>query len=198
LLFGVYNASTRKVVLPARNKICNVSFLRLQRSVKPIAPDPYLLKGEFPPDFLNKMANVDVMEWSRIDAEVKRIEGLTQQVIALQAKYNDVLEPIKTLTRDVDAVTKNVDRLTEHVKTTGTRVDKLDELYVKNAELMTKLSLNVEAVVSKVGTQETAVNDIRTKLGSYGLLVKIAWAIILLAVGALLTPLLKRVFGLGP
>ncbi len=196
LLFGVYNASTRKVVLPSRNKICNVSFLRVQRSVKPIAPDPYLLKGEFPPDFLTKMANVDVMEWSRIDSEVKRIEGLTQQVVALQAKYNDVLEPIKALTKDVDAVTKNVDRLTEHVKTMGGRVDKLEDLYVKNAELMTKLSLNVDSVISKVGSQESTVKDIASKLASYGLLVKIAWAIILLAIGALVTPLLKKVLGL--
>ena len=195
LLFGVYNASTKRVVLPIRTKICNVAFWRLAQDVKPVAPDPYLLKGEFPPEFVNRMANVDVMAWSKIDSEVKRIEGLTQQVLALQAKYNDVLEPIKALTKDVDAVTRNVSLLTEHVKTMGTRVDKLDELYVKNAELMAKLSVNVDSITSKIGTQEAAVKDIGTKLGSYGLLVKIAWAIILLFLGALLTTLFKVMFG---
>jgi deoxycytidine triphosphate deaminase len=195
LLFGVYNASTKRVVLPIRTKICNVIFWRLPQDVKPVSPDPYLLKGEFPPEFVNRMANVDVMAWSKIDAEVKRIELLTQQVVSLQSKYNDVLEPIKALTKDVDAVTRNVNLLTEQLRGVSGRVDKQDEMYTKNSELITKLAVTCDLIAVKSTTQETSLREITRKVDKFGVVAYVVWGIILLILGSIIGPLIKNHLG---
>jgi dCTP deaminase len=196
LLFGVYNASTKRVVLPIRMKICNVIFWKMTIDVKPVAPDPYLLKGEFPPEFVNRMANVDVMAWSKIDAEVKRIEVLTQQVMSLQSKYNDVLEPIKALTKDVDAVTKSVNLLTEHLKGVGSRVDKLDEMYNKNSELITKLAVTCDSIAGKTTTQETTLREMTRKVDKFGIVAYVFWGIVLLILGGIIIPIIKTHLGI--
>lgn len=61
LLFGLYNASTKRRVIPLRTKICCVLFFKLAHDVRPVAPDPNLLDGDFPTDFLDKMANMEVL-----------------------------------------------------------------------------------------------------------------------------------------
>src|SRR5205085_12270658 len=63
LLFGLYNASTKKVVLPIKTKICTVTFTQIEQAVEAVAPDPSLLLGNFPSDFVNKMANTEVLPW---------------------------------------------------------------------------------------------------------------------------------------
>ena len=166
------------------------------QDVKPVSPDPYLLKGEFPPEFVNRMANVDVMAWSKIDAEVKRIEVLTQQVMSLQSKYNDVLEPIKALTKDVDALTKNVGLLTEHTRGLAGRADKHDDMYTKNAELITKLGLSVDALTGKINSQETTIREVTRKVDKFGIAAYVIWGIILLILGSVLGPLIKNHLGI--
>jgi len=196
LLFGVYNASTKRVVLPIRTKICNVVFWKMAHEVKPVGPDPYLLKGEFPPEFVNRMANVDVMAWSKIDAEVKRIEVLIQQIVSLQAKYNDVLEPIKALTKDVDAVTRNVNLLTEQIRGVAGKVDRLDEMYVKNSELITKLAVTCDSMQGKTMAQETTLREMTRKVDKFGVVAYVVWGLILLILGSVVGPLIKNLLGI--
>jgi dCTP deaminase len=165
LLFGLYNASTKKVVLPIRTKICNVVFTRLPKDVKPVSADPYLLEGNFPPDFLTKMANVEVLPWNKISEEVRRIQELSQAVIDLKIQYNDVLKPIQDLTKNVDKVSLDVGLLAESVK----------------------------SLRSVVGDHEKELRDVGTKVGRYGLLVNIAWGIVLIVISISLTLLFTRV-----
>ncbi|HSY20251.1 MAG TPA: hypothetical protein VK815_18040 [Candidatus Acidoferrales bacterium] len=192
LLFGLYNASTKKVVLPKGTKICNVIFTRLPRDVSPVSPDPYLLMGNCPPDFLTRMANVEVLPWNKISEEVRRIQELAQAILDLKVQYNDVLEPIKDLTKNVNKVNSDVALLTEQIRAVGTQVSKLDQFSEKNAQLVNEIAVNVKTLSTKVGDQDKELRDVSTKLGSYGLLVKIAWAIGLVMAGILIKQYLDK------
>ena len=187
LLFGLYNASTKKVVLPMRTKICNVVFTRLPKEVKAVPPDPYLLNGDFPPDFLTKMANVEVLPWNKISEEVRRIQDLTKAVLDLKAQYNDVLEPIKTLTKNIDKVNTDVALLAEQIKNMGGQVNRLEQLTERNAEQVHQITESVRSLRNKVGDQKKDLSDVTKKIGLYGILVYVPWAIALLGIGALIT-----------
>lgn len=193
LLFGLYNASTKKVVLPKGTKLCNVIFHRLPKEVKPVPPDAYLLDGNFPPDFLTKMANVEVLPWNKISEEVRRIQELTTAVLDLKAQYNNVLEPIKDLTKNVDKVNGDVKLLAEQIKTVSTQVNKLDQFSERNAQLVNEIGLSVKSLTGKVGDQDRELRDVSTKLGSYGLLVKIGWGVGIAIISILLTIFFTRV-----
>jgi len=164
LLFGLYNASTKKVVLPKSTKLCNVIFHRLPKEVKPVSPDPYLLDGDFPPDFLTKMANVDVLPWHRISEEVRHIQELAKEVLDLKVQYNDVLKPIAELTKNIDSVNTDVRLLAESVK----------------------------SLRGSVSAQDKELRDVGSKLGRYGVLVNIAWGIVLVVITVLLTILATK------
>lgn len=197
LLFGLYNASTKKVVLPIRTKICNVVFHRLSRDVKPVAPDPYLLNGEFPPDFLKQMANVEVLPWSKISEEVRRIQELTKAVLDLKAQYNDVLKPISELTTNVDKVNTDVRLLTEQIKNVSGQVGKLDQFSQDNARLVNEIAVNVKALTERVGDQDKELRDVGKKIGRYGVTWTIFWAIVLLVGGAVLGVYVPRMLSQG-
>ena len=194
LLFGLYNASTKKVVLPIRTKICNAVFHRLPRDVKPVAPDPYLLNGEFPPDFLKQMANVEVLPWAKISEEVRRIQELTTAVLDLKAQYNDVLRPIAELTSNVDKVNTDVKLLAEQVKTVSGQVAKLDQFSQDNARLVNEIAVSVKSLANKAGDQDKQLRTIETEVGRYGIFWKIFWGSVLVAAGAALTLLIRKAF----
>jgi hypothetical protein len=164
LLFGIYNASTKKVVLPKSTKLCNVIFHRLPKEVKPVPSDPYLLDGNFPPDFLTKMANVEVLPWHRISEEVRHIQELAKDVLDLKVQYNDVLKPIAELTKNIDKVNTDVLLLAESVK----------------------------SLRGSVSDQDKELREVGSKVGRYGLLVNIAWGIVLVVLSVLLTILFMK------
>jgi deoxycytidine triphosphate deaminase len=192
LLFGLYNASTKKIVLPIRTKICNVVFHRLSKEVKPVAPDPYLLNGEFPPEFLKQMANVEVLPWVKITEEVRRIQDLTRDIFDLKKQYNDVLKPIADLTTNVDKVNTDVKLLAEQIRTVSSQVGKLDEFSQTNAKLVNEIAVNVKALSSKVGEQDKELRDVGTRVGRYRVFWTILWAIILIGVSVTVTLLVRK------
>jgi len=99
LLFGLYNASQKKVHIRYGRKICNIVFEKLAiEPEKEVQPEPNLLHGNFPDSFLDKMANMDVLPWMQISERVKQIENITKDIIDLKVKYEDVLKPIRDLT----------------------------------------------------------------------------------------------------
>lgn len=185
LLFGLYNASTKRRVIPSRTKICNVLFFRLSSDVKPVPPDPHLLEGNFPTDFLDKMANMEVLPWAQISDRVSQIQKITQDVLDLQAKYNNVLEPIKALTEDVKTVNNTVARLSDQVRSVSLNVDKLEDLYRRNSELVNKVSTNVETIGSRVKTQDAEMRKVEKKVWIFSILGYALWAILLIVIGAL-------------
>lgn len=193
LLFGLYNASTKKVVIPAQTKICNLTFILLRKEQEPVYPDPNLLAGDFPPDFVNNMANMDVMPWADISDEVKHIQKLAKDILELRQKYEDVTEPIKLLTTNVSMVSSDVGRLTHELKGLGEKVDKLDDATKENARQLGEAIQGVRLLTSQVGDvkkmtedHHQRITDIRARLGKYGVLLYIVGSILLLIVGALI------------
>src|SRR2546429_481970 len=103
LLFGVYNASQRKVLIRFNKKLCNIVFERLGKPPERLAPsDPSLKVGNFPDAFLDRMANMEVFPWMQISERVKQIETITKDILDLKARYDDVLQPISMRLGDND------------------------------------------------------------------------------------------------
>jgi dCTP deaminase len=198
LLFGLYNASTKKVVLPMRTKICNVVFHRLAKDVKPVNPDPYLLNGEFPPEFLKQMANAEVLPWARINEEVRRIQELAKDVLDLKEQYNDVLKPIKDLTDSIGRVNNEVMVLTKQVEAVSGQVGKLEQFGQTNAQLVNEIAVSVKSLASTVTEHGRELRDVGAKVGKYGILWTIFWALLLIVVSVSLTLLVRRAFPDGP
>jgi len=193
LLFGLYNASTKKVVIPAQTKICNLTFTLLSKDQDPVLSDPNLLVGDFPSDFVNNMANMEVMPWADISDEVKHIQKLAKDILELRQKYEDVTEPIKLLTTNVSTVSSDVGRLTQELKGLGEKVDKLDDATKENARQLGEAIQGVRLLTSQVGDvkkmsedHHQRITDIRARLGKYGVLLYIVGSILLLVVGALI------------
>jgi dCTP deaminase len=193
LLFGLYNASTRKVVLPTQTKICNLTFTHLNKEMKPVPPDPNLLRGDLPSDFVNKMANMDVLPWSEISSEVRRIQQLAKDVLELRQRYEDVLEPIKQLTTNVASVTGDVRTLTQELRGLGEKVGRLDEATQANARQLAEVMTGVKMLTSEVSglkettsSQEQRIGDVRTRVEKFSVILYIVGSIVLLVLGALI------------
>jgi deoxycytidine triphosphate deaminase len=203
LLFGVYNASQKKFVLRRGAKICSAIFERLPRQVElKVRSNPDLLQGRIPDDYINKMANMEVLPWMQISERVKQIEQITSDILDLKKRYQDVLEPIKELTQNVDRVSQDVDKLTE-------RTSEIREVTSANAEQIRQLTANLSTIAAqltasaktaehaeKIAEETTkGVADLRVKFGRFSLAVYVVWGFILILLGAVLPRLIERIFG---
>lgn len=207
LLFGLYNASQKKVVIRTRRKICNIVFERLPHpSEKIAASDPDLRTGNFPDDFVNRMANMEVLPWMQISDRVKQIEQITSDILDLKTRYEDVLQPIKKLTENVDALTKDVASLTQETRSIVKDVANLEKLVAENNKQIAQITGSLGTIVGQVGivhersktVEETTrmqgelLTSLRARFGRFQLLVYVFWALVLLGAGALLPELVRR------
>jgi hypothetical protein len=193
LLFGLYNASTKRVVLPIHTKVCNLTFVLLNKEQKPVPADPNLLIGDLPSDFVNKMANMDVLPWSEISAEVRHIQKLAKDVLDLRQRYDDVLEPIKQLTGHIDRVTADVRSLAHDMKGLAGKVDKLDDATVENARQLGEAIQGVKLLTSQVAdvkqvtqVHDQHIGDVRTRVAKFSVVLTIVGSILLLILGAVI------------
>ena len=181
LLFGLYNASTKKVVLPETTKICTLTFVLLGEAQKPVSSDPNLKIGELPNDFVNNMANMDVLPWSEISHEVKHIQRITKDILDLRQRYENVLEPIKQLTASVAAVTRDVGSLSDNIRQVGDKVEKLDDATLENARQLGQAIESVRMLTAQVGDVKSATQqngtEIQTVKGKVELFKVILYAI---------------------
>jgi deoxycytidine triphosphate deaminase len=151
LLFGLYNASQRRVWIRQSRKICNIVFEKLgKQSDKPAPSDPNLRSGNFPDTFVDRMANMEVLPWMQISDRVKQIEQITKDILDLKARYEDVLQPIRDLTRNVNALTQDVASLTEQSRSIAKDVEELNRLSSENTRQITQLTANMSALVGGV------------------------------------------------
>jgi deoxycytidine triphosphate deaminase len=209
LLFGVYNASQRKVLMRFNKKLCNVVFERLSKAPERLAPsDPSLKLGNFPDTFLDRMANMEVLPWMQISERVKQIETITKDIIDLKARYDDVLQPIRDLTANVRSLTQDVGSLANQTKDIGEDVDRLNKLVEENSKQVTQLTANLGTVGGLIqGLQDRtrgledagrehgqAVTTLQTSFGRFQLLVYIFWGIVLVSLGALLPMAVERIW----
>jgi len=209
LLFGVYNASQRKVIIRFNKKLCNIVFERLAKPPERLAPvDPSLKVGNFPDAFLDRMANMEVLPWMQISERVKQIETITKDILDLKARYDDVLQPIRDLTENVENLTKDVGALTSQTKSIADDVNSLNGLIGENSKQINQLTATVGAMGGLVqGLQERtrgledadrlqsqSVTGLQTSFGRFQILVYIFWAILLVGLGALLPTVFERIW----
>jgi deoxycytidine triphosphate deaminase len=202
LLFGLYNASQKRFVIRRTMKICAIVFERLPHAAeRTVSPDPDLLEGRIPSDFMTRMANMDVLPWMQISERVRQIEQLTKDVFDLKARYEDVLEPIRRLTESVSRVTDDVGALTSRTRELTSDVSKLTEISNLNAQQLQQLTgslltLTTEVRVVRDHTQmaedasrrhEDLISKLNERFSSFSLAVKIVWAIVLIAVSVAAT-----------
>jgi deoxycytidine triphosphate deaminase len=152
LLFGLYNASQRRVQIRQGRKICNIVFERLaKRADKPAPSDPSLKTGNFPDQFIDRMANMDVLPWMQISERVQEIEQITKDIIDLKAQYTDVLQPIRDLTKNVNNLTSDVASLAHETRGIAKDVEDLSRLSADNSRQISQLAGNVATLVGTVG-----------------------------------------------
>jgi uncharacterized protein YoxC len=209
-LFGVYNASQKKAIIRSGMKICSIVFEQLPSDVeRKVHSDPDLLHGSLPQDFLASMANMEVLPWMQISERVKDIERITKDIIDLKARYEDVLQPIKKLTENIDRVSTDVSSLAQETRSLTHELDTLRGITSENAKQIGQLATTVGAITGELKgvaersrkaedsseRQEGVLTELRTKFGRFSLAVYIFWAILLLAVGALIPKLIEKIFG---
>ncbi len=207
LLFGLYNASQRRVHIRTGRKICNIVFERLSASPERQAPaDPNLQNGDFPDAFVDRMANMDVLPWMQISERVKQIETITKDILDLRKRYDDVLEPIRDLTDSVQSLTRDVTSLTQQTKSIAKDVESVNNMVAENNRQINTLTASLATVAGQVQavserarnledadkSQAETVITLRTRLGRFQLLIYIFWALLLVALGALLSWFLTR------
>ena len=209
LLFGVYNASQRRVIIRYNKKLCNIVFERLAKPPERLAPaDPSLRIGNFPDAFLDRMANMEVLPWMQISERVKQIEIITKDIIDLKARYDDVLQPIRDLTENVQSLTNDVGMLTNQTKAIADDVDSLNKLVVENSKQISQLTLNITSMGGLVHglqershsledtgrTQAQTVTKLQASFGLFKVVVYIFWALLLVGLGALLPSAIERIW----
>ncbi|HEY6329645.1 MAG TPA: hypothetical protein VI756_09910 [Blastocatellia bacterium] len=209
LLFGLYNASQRRVLVRRGRKICNVVFERLGQVPSRQAPgDPSLRIGNFPDAFLDRMANMDVLPWMQISERVKQIEQMTRDILDLKARYEDVLQPIRDLTGNVDNLTQDVTKLAAQTGLLSRDVENLNGMVSENSKQIAQLTASVATIVGEVnGVQQSAlrleqidqsrlaeITGLKTSVAKFQTLIYIFWTIFLLIAGAALTEVLRRLF----
>lgn len=203
LLFGIYNASQKKVLIRVGRKLCTIVFERLSKSPAKQAPiNPNLLNGNFPDEFLDKIANMDVLPWMQISDRVKQIEQITKDILDLRSRYEDVLQPIKDLTASVKNLTNDVSALTNQTKSIASDVESITKDVQENNKQINQLTANMNVFGMQLQTTQSSVKDqskdvgeLDKKFGAFKLLVYIFWGILLIVVGALLPVLFNKIFG---
>ena len=210
LLFGIYNASQKKAVLYLKKKICNVVFEKLsQEPLKQVIPDPFLLNGNFPESFIEKMVNSEALAWMQISERVKEIEMLKKDLSEIRNQYNDVLTPIRELTNDVQTVNNSIEKLKTQTESLGKDVDDIKQMVLTNNNQINQLTTSLQVLTSEVGnvksnirdidqgTKETTgkLSDLRADFGRQKLIATIFWGILLVLFGAILAYILPKIFG---
>lgn len=207
LLFGLYNASQKKVHIRYGRKICSIVFEKLGLEPdKEVLPEPNLLHGNFPDAFLDKIANMEVLPWMQISERVKQIENITKDIIDLKARYEDVLNPIKDLTDNVKSLAQNINTISNQTKTLADDLEKANTMIGENSKQINQLTHNLTIVsteykgmhgafntfISDLKEQDTKVQKVTVDLQTLIKRNTILWAIILLLAGALLSWLISK------
>ena len=207
LLFGLYNASQRRVLVRTGRKICNIVFERLSEAPERQAPaDTNLQNGDFPDAFVDRMANMDVLPWMQISERVKQIETITKDILDLKARYDDVLEPIRDLTDNVQSLTRDVASLTQQTKSIAHDLETVNNMVGENNKQINQLTTHLATTATQIQTvqdrtvkledsnkgQMETLTTLRTRLGRFQILIYIFWGLLLITLGAALPEIVRR------
>jgi dCTP deaminase len=209
LLFGLYNASQRRVVLRQGKKICNIVFERLASPSSKDAPSDVNLKfGNLPDAFVDRMANMDVLPWMQISERVKQVEQLTKDILDLKARYEDVLKPIRDLTENVNNLTHDVSALAEQSKGLNKDLGNVNQLVAENGRQINQLTNHLATVVAQFDSvkdrtksveegskkQSDKLEGLSTKFARFSIAVYVFWGLVILVMGAFLREIGSKLF----
>lgn len=196
LLFGLYNASQKRVILRSQRKICNITFEYLPKPVKKKAPsDPALQRGDFPDDFIDKMANMDVLNWVQINERVKQIEVITKDILDLKASYNDVLKPINELTMNVNALSKDIEILSQTTNENNNQINRLTQNLQNIVTQVSTTKSYSEQIGEMVKDHAGLLFDLSSRVGKIQLISFIFWGLILVVLGAMIPIVIRLIWG---
>jgi dCTP deaminase len=184
LLFGVYNASTSKKLISIRSKICSTTFYALSKEVdekKP--PDPDLIDGNFPSDFIQEMANIDVATLSQIQERLKQIPLLEKDIQELRTKYEDVLNPIRELTENVTKLETITD---QNARQISKLTDSIDTLCSAHRDISAKAT----SAETTLGSHASTLENLKKKVDRWS----VFWWILVPLTTAILGVVLGRLF----
>lgn len=210
LLFGLYNASQKKVHIRYGRKIWNIVFERLGiEPQKEVQPEPNLVNGNFPDAFMDKIASMDVLPWMQISERVKQIENITKDIIDLKARYEDVLQPIKDLTNNVKSLRDTVSEISNQTGILTRDMQNANRMVEENGKQINQLTNNLTLLSDKYGSAIKQLDNISDDFKNQGSQIKdlsidvksqrkgsnILWAIVLLVLGALIYWLVAKALG---
>lgn len=196
LLFCVYNASQHKFHIRHNKKLCNIVFERLSKAPENQAPaDANLLNGNFPDNFLDRMANMEVLPWVQMSERVKQIETITKDILDLKARYDDVLQPIRDLTTNVKSLSEDVDNVNKAVAENSKQITQLTTSLGTVGAHLQGLQERAKSLEENDKSRSEAVATLRTSFGQFKLLAYIFWGLLLVGLGALLPTLVQKITG---
>lgn len=114
LLFVLFNSSGRKRTIFPGKKLCCATFFQLSEAVpNPLGPDPSLASANFPGEFLDSMANMELPSMVELSRRIEELRNLERRVLQLEETYTNVAKPVKELIEAVGKISNSVDQLTK-------------------------------------------------------------------------------------
>jgi deoxycytidine triphosphate deaminase len=158
LLFVLYNSSGRKRTMYPGKKICVATFFQLDKAVPdPLGPDLSLSAGNFPGEFLDSMANMELPSMVEITEKLKEIHALERRILQLEETYTGVTKPIRELTETVGKISQNVDALTKEG----------------------------ERVLGKLGEHDTRLSDLSSVIREHSVKLNSTWVLVVIVLTAI-------------
>ncbi len=167
LLFGIYNASPKKRFIRRRDKIVTAVFMRAGRSAhKQASADEYLAKGEFPPDFLKAMDELEVLPYVELNRRIAEIEKIQGDILDLKKRVTDVIDPIKDLRVTVEALAGEVTDNNSQIKELTANVTKVAESVNTLRERSSELGQRIGEQEHEVSRQKVATSILKWAVGA--------------------------------
>ena len=136
-----------------------------------------------------------------LSEHVKEIDRITKDILDLRTKYEDVVEPIKQLTGNVEKLSQDVDKLSISIGVVSDQVSKLEIATSSNAQHVNEISASVKVLVGEIShvkeetgrlgdvdrDQQDKIGKLSSKFSVFSILVYVFWAVLLVVAGGLLT-----------
>lgn len=180
LLFGIFNGSPKRRFLRRLEKIVSLTFMMTGKAPARVASaDPYLSRGDFPPDFLKSLGEMEVLPYVELNRRISELEKIQSDILDLKKRYADVLEPIKNISTAVDSLTKDVTANTQQIRELTTNVTRITE------GITTLRDKQIETS-GRIGQYETEVRGQRVSTSILKWAVGAIWTVGLIVLGILI------------
>lgn len=180
LVFGVYNASSRKRFLRRGQKIAAAVFMLLGKQPQRFGPaDPYLSKGRFPPDFMSAIDQLEVLPYAELSERVGELNKLRDDVAKLNDRMSDVFSPISMLKTSVERLREDIESNAQQIAMTSKDVDKVARSVEALGERYRDANLRIDAYEKDLSTQKVTSKILLWAVGAIWTLIVIGLTLVL-------------------